>query len=84
VASHAGSGARFEIDADGIALLRALAQPRTFTDLVAELGLPLTTVGQLLELASNRGFVRILVDERYVRWSPDARLPETKALLDAV
>ncbi|HEX6881766.1 MAG TPA: radical SAM protein [Planctomycetota bacterium] len=86
VVSHAGSGARFEIDQDGIALLRALDQPRTFHDLAARLGLPTERVGHLLELASNRGFVRILVDEAYVQWSPDARLKDEahKALLDAV
>jgi hypothetical protein len=84
VVSHDATGTSFEIDADAVALLRALAQPRTLHELVEILRLPPEKVGLNLELASNRGFVRILVDERYVRWSPDARLPVEQALLDAV
>jgi radical SAM superfamily enzyme YgiQ (UPF0313 family) len=83
VVSNAFTGTRFEIDGVAIDLLKALAEPRTFHELVAATGLAPERVRTLLDLATNRGFVRILVDERYVRWTaeaPDAKKP----LLDAV
>jgi hypothetical protein len=79
VASNASAGTRFEIDGNGIDFLRALSRPRTFAELVEVTGMEAAKVRQMLELATNRGFVRIFVDEQYVRWTEEA-LP----LLDAV
>jgi radical SAM superfamily enzyme YgiQ (UPF0313 family) len=84
VVSNAFTGTRFEIDGTGIAFLEALHEPRTFRDLVAATGLSEEKAHRLLELATNRGFVRILVDERYVLWTEEARPGAEKRLLDAV
>jgi radical SAM superfamily enzyme YgiQ (UPF0313 family) len=87
MASNSASGTRFEIDAEGIAFLAALAGPRTFGELVESTGLPPARVREMLELATNRGFVRIDVDACYVRWTSEApprvELRDVK-LLDAV
>jgi len=79
VAANAAAGTRFEIDEDGIRFLEALDRPRTFHELVAALGIDPERVQHLLELATNRGFVRIHVDAQHVRWTEEA-----KPLLDAV
>jgi hypothetical protein len=79
VAGHASAGTRFEIDENGVTFLRALEQPRSFDELVRVTGLEPGKVREMLELATNRGFVRIHVDEQYVRWTEEAR-----PLLDAV
>jgi hypothetical protein len=74
VAFHMITGHAFELDAAACAVLEHLQRPASLRALAGRLGLPETQTLARLELAINRGLVRIRCDESHLRYRPDAAL----------
>jgi hypothetical protein len=76
VAFHMITGHVFDLDLDGVGLLGLLGAPRNVSEIMQDSGRSEESVLELLELAVNRGLVRVLCDEAHVRRLPEAELAE--------
>jgi radical SAM superfamily enzyme YgiQ (UPF0313 family) len=74
VAYHMITGHVFDLDPDALGLVGLLGAPRTIAEIMADSGRTEERVLELLELAVNRGLVRVVCDEAHVRWVPEAEL----------
>jgi radical SAM superfamily enzyme YgiQ (UPF0313 family) len=68
------TGHVFDMDTDSVELLAYLEHPRSVAEMLAHTVMSETELSRWVEAAVNRGLVRILCDERHLRWLPQAEL----------
>ena len=74
VAYHMITGHVFELDDGAVDLLAFLETPRSVAEMITHTGLGEGELALRIELAVNRGLVRILCDPQYLHWLPQAAL----------
>jgi anaerobic magnesium-protoporphyrin IX monomethyl ester cyclase len=70
---HLTTGYTFDLEKPSVAIVRALTGAElTYEQLLAATGLDDATARDLVDQGINRGIIKILVDEKHVRWIPEA------------